>query len=186
MRAPLSRLLLTGLVILAAGCGELEDGDRTAAAKATDDPTQELWGTTIHITDAGRPVAEVRAGYIRKYAERGITEIDSGLAVEFYDREGRRNSTLTAHTGTVHEADRSLVARGEVVLVTGDSLKLETDELHWEDASGKLRAPGHVRLHTRTAVEEGYGFEGDPDLKRWSLREVRGVSSRGSGRGLAP
>ena len=186
LRAPPFYLLLTGLVTLAAGCGKLEDGDKTAVAKATDAPAQELWGTTIRLTDAGRPVAEVQAGHIRKYTERGITEIDSGLVVEFYDREGLHNSTLTAYTGTIREADRSLVARGNVVLVTGDSLKLETDELHWEDTSGKLLAPGHVRLHTRTAVEEGFGFEGDPDLKRWSLREVRGVASRGGGRSLAP
>ncbi len=61
-----------------------------------------------------------------------------------------------------------------VRITTATSEILETDELWWDRGSGRLRAPGWVRLQTPKEEVRGYGLESTNNLRSYKLRRIQG------------
>ena len=61
-----------------------------------------------------------------------------------------------------------------VRITTATSEILETDELWWDRSSGRLQAPGWVRLQTPKEEVRGYGLESTNNLRSYKLRRIQG------------
>jgi len=172
--------LLTGILtvafLLAAGCTSKEEPPSGGGSPSGVVPDQESWNSTIIFSQSGITTAVISAAHLMKFEKKGITELDGGLKVDFYNRDGTHSSTLTAERATVDERSEELKAIGNVVVISDDGSKLETDELIWDNSRRKIVADGPVTIATRSGVERGIGFESDPDLKRWTMRKVIGRS----------
>jgi LPS export ABC transporter protein LptC len=96
------------------------------------------------------------------------------VRIDFFDREGKKNSTLTADQGIVFQRTNDLEARGKVRVTTESGVTLETDSLRWQNARGKIVSDAFVRVTRNGDVVTGYGFESDATLEHFHLaREVR-------------
>lgn len=72
-----------------------------------------------------------------------------GVNLEMFDPNGVRNATVVSVAGDYNASVGAMVARGSVVLVTKEGLRIETEELHydpgthrvWSDVKTRLRYP---------------------------------------------
>lgn len=117
----------------------------------------------------------IRAGHIQIYEEKQIIKAEGALRIDFYNRDdGSHASTLTAKRGEINQNTKNMSAWGNVRVVADDGVKLETDELRWDNNRQKILADGSVKMVTKNGIEQGVGFESDSNLKHWIMRNVRG------------
>ncbi len=98
-------------------------------------PDQEFKSSRIIITEKGITTAIVWAHRASVFEDRNYTVIEDSIAIEFFNKEGKRVSTLTAMSGEVWGLFRkvdSLKAAGNVVIVSEQrNAKMETPGILW-------------------------------------------------------
>ena len=96
--------LLLGLLIpflFLFSCGSEDEGAPQLIKQATPTPDQESWKSQVVITDNGRRVAEIWAGYIAVFNQENRTLLRDSIHVDFYNSLGKHKSVLTADEGIV-------------------------------------------------------------------------------------
>ncbi len=169
-------LLVVLILFILAGCEKVEQGSAPSGSHKNL-PEQESWDSEIILSQSGRTTAIVQAKHLTKYQQ--TVEIDEGLKVDFFDKDGSHSSVLTAAKGTIDQRTNNLRATGNVVLISDEGSQLRTEQLRWDNRRGKVLAEGEVTISTEQMSETGTGFEAYPDLKRWSMKQVTGRSKQG-------
>lgn len=163
----LSMLLAAG----AAGCHK--DAPSTPSAEDVQVPDQEARDFTLTESSEGKKSWTLWASYAAMYNDRNLVNART-VRIDFFDREGKKNSSLTADQGLVYQRTNDLEARGRVRVTTETGVTLETDSLRWQNATGKIVSDAFVRVTRHGDVVTGYGFESDATLEHFHLaREVR-------------
>jgi len=166
------------LLVFLVGCSKVDENQPTKNSQTIDVPDQESWQSVITITKDGKRVAEVWAGYIALYNEKQITLLKDSIHIDFFDREGKHNSILTADSGIVYNKTNNLVAEGNVVVISDSGIVLETEQLRWDNKKQKIVSDVPVRFTTATDTLIGDSFISDPDLRNYEIRNARGYSRR--------
>jgi LPS export ABC transporter protein LptC len=146
----------------------------SSAGIGPDVPTQESWNASITFTDSGKTTAVLRAGHIAMFGDKRTTRLDSGVTVDFFDRNERHTSVLTARQGRVDDVTHDFVARDSVVVVSDSGTTLRTQELFWNNGSQKVTTPGFVDIVSPTEHIQGHGLESDQGLRHYSILRVTG------------
>lgn len=128
-----------------------------------------------------RPRFEIRADYRAVY-ERGdssytVLTVDSDTSGRFvtaylFDARGDSSATLTAHRVVYYDQQERLEAEGNVVVVTTDGRRLESEHLVWLEAEREVRTPGFVRITMPDEWVQGYGLVADENLETYRLERV--------------
>jgi LPS export ABC transporter protein LptC len=171
-RRLLRRVLVAAFVCaLALGCQS-----RPASTPSRTDvrlPDQEARDFTLTESSEGKKNWTLWAAYAAMYNDQSLVDARP-VRIEFFDKEGKRFSTLVAQQGRVHQRTNDLEARGQVLVTTESGIRMETDSLRWQNAAGKIVSDGFVKVTRKYDVVTGYGFESDPSLDHFHLRrEVR-------------
>lgn len=161
------RLAATALGLLAAGavaaCSE-PGGPPVSQNPLADSAEQVMFGVTAALHAAG-----VNKGSLRSdsafFFESGTRMELFGVHITFFDAVGTPSGNLTAERGTYRPSRRSMTARQNVVVTNVEGRRLETPELHFDEAINQISSdstfvvstPGGERL-------EGIGFTSDPHL----------------------
>jgi LPS export ABC transporter protein LptC len=160
------------ILLLTAGCGTpvpepIEEG--TSASM----PTQTFRNLELRETTEGKLEWVLRARTAWQGASGAPTRLES-LRVDFYQRSDEIRSVLTADSGRVDSREGNLEARGNVVVITPEGNRLETEQLSWDRKGARVTSEVEVRLVRGRDVLTGIGFESDPNLERFRLlKEVR-------------
>jgi len=170
-------LALTVTVLIVTSCAEVSIPP-APLKKSQDVPDQELWNATITFTRDGIPVAVIQAGYIAKFSRRSATYLDSGIVVDFFSKEGKHASRLTAEKGQVDEVRKDLLATGDVVAKTDSGATLKTPALRWDNRSRQIISDAEVIVTTATDTLYGIGFVSDENLENWEIQKPTGRSFR--------
>ena len=170
------RLAATLLLALAlVGCSEktISEGDQASSADSTLRPDSEVQGATVYLYDRQEVTTEIRADLIRRFEAIDST-MGYILDIDFFDSLGAVSSNLVGDSGVIRENTQRLQVYGEVVVVTQDSARLETDYLTWDPEIGKIQSDAFVKFTRGEDIMTGWGMEADPDLGR--LRILSQVS----------
>jgi LPS export ABC transporter protein LptC len=169
------------LILLAAGCGTEDPGDEPVP-RPEGIPNQIVENLVLKETKSGRLQWVLDARRALRYNGRP-TELE-GLSIRFYDAGGDSvESTLTAEGGTVDEETRELLARGDVVVLTSDGIRLESPELRWDPEIEKITTETEVMVADGDNVLHGQGITSDIHLKSYVIhRDVRGTLRDEDGR----
>jgi len=175
-------LFLVVVALMVVSCAEISIPP-APLKKSQDVPDQELWDATITFTRDGIPVAVIQAGHISKFSRRSVTYLDSNMVVDFFSKEGKHASRLTAEKGQVDEVRKDLLATGNVVVadprVRGDSgATLKTPALRWDNRSRRIISDAEVIVTTATDTLYGIGFVSDENLENWEIQKPTGRSFR--------
>ena len=136
-------------------------------------PDQEARDFTLTESLEGRKNWTLHAVYAAMYNNQNLVDART-VRIEFFDKDGKKFSTLLADEGRVYQRSNDLEARGHVRVTTESGIFMETDSLRWQNARGKIVSDGFVRVTRQHDVVTGYGFESDPSLDHFTLRqEVR-------------
>jgi LPS export ABC transporter protein LptC len=148
------------------------------AKKSQDVPDQELWNAKITFTRDGVPVAVIQSGHISKFSRRSTTYLDSGVVVDFFSKEGKHASRVTAEKGQVDEFRKDLLATGDVVAATDSGATLRTPALRWDNKSRHIVSDAEVIVTTATDTLYGIGFVSDENLENWEIQKPTGRTFR--------
>ena len=168
----MSRVIIIALAVvgmfLASAC---EEKMKTKVKNVSGDelPDQESWNSTTTFSDSGRVRAILQSGHIRMFEGRQETLIDSGLVVDFFGRDGKHTSTLTADRGRVNDETKDLEAFENVVFRSDSGTVVETEYIYWENFNKKVRGDQFVTITSPSERLQGYGFEADQDLRNYTV-----------------
>jgi LPS export ABC transporter protein LptC len=177
----LLRILALSAVCVIVGCSDrseikapgVDQADSTQVAKPR--PDQQIRGAHIGLFDGPIKTTDIQAEYIEKFVKQDST-LAWGLVVHFYDANGKETSNLTADSGLVRESTKWMVANGNVVVVTEDSSRLETEQLFWYGDQEMIKTDSFVTVYQHGDTLRGYGLETDHGLKRVKIkRQVSGT-----------
>lgn len=164
-------LLLTSIVIL--GCQTNSPPEVEKAGVRL--PDSELEEATIIFTIQGVRRMLLKADYIARYEKEDSTTARE-VHADFYDQEGKHSSVLTSRSGIIKEKSKELWVSGEVVVVTDEGVKLETETLRWDPNIDRIVTEDFVKVTREKDILTGYGLETDQELKNIRIkREVKGI-----------
>lgn len=173
-RAGVARAGLVLLLLLAVVGGLGCDEDRTELPPGMENfPEQQTTDYHTRHTKGGVPVWELSGNVAERYPGEPTMNL-TGVHMVFF-REGARDAVLTSDTGEVDQRTQATVARGNVVVITEEGRKLESEILHWDPERELIHTDAFVRFTDGDQVLTGYGLETDPDLTNVViLRQVEG------------
>ncbi len=181
MRHPASssaaRILILLAVLVLPGCEKEREKPKNTVDIPDNAPDDESWNSSILFTDSSSTRARLQVGHARRYISRMETLLDSGVYVEFFDREGAMAATLVADSARVDDRTRDMVAYGAVhVQSDANQTTVDTDRLYWDNNRRLLHSDAHVRVvdRIRKRTIEGIGFESDESLKNYRIYRVSG------------
>ncbi len=169
LRLAVATAAVLGLAALAAGCGQRRVA--SPAGSTGELPDQEVSDFVLTETNQGTPAWTLFARYAATYSARN-TIIARSIRVDFFDREGKGTSTLTAREGEINQSSRNMVARGNVVLKSSEGTRMTSQEMRFLNAEQRIRVPETqlVRVERAGDVLTGYGFESDPELHHFEFK----------------
>lgn len=170
--------LLAALLVLVPGSGCHKDKASGPLEDQTGEiPDQEGWNSTVHATRKGQPEAIVSYGHMRRFSSRKRVYFDEGVAVDFYDVNGRKRSRLDAERGEMNESTNDITATGHVVVVSDTGITLFTESLGYRQSTGKISSDVDVVLISNKGdTLYGRGFESDTQMRNWRIRQLSGAS----------
>ena len=166
-------VMVLSMLLAAQVTGCHGDAPSTPSGEEVRIPDQEARDFTLTESSEGKKSWTLWSSYAAMYNDRNLVDART-VRIDFFDREGKKNSTLTADQGLVFQRTNDLEARGKVRVTTESGVTLETDSLRWQNARGKIVSDAFVRVTRHGDVVTGYGFESDATLEHFHLaREVR-------------
>jgi len=137
-------------------------------------PDQESFGVTVTEFKGDTKKWIFYADYVATYNDSRLSKAKK-IKIDFFDETGNRFSTLTADSGLIMEKSKDLIAQGNVVMVSNDGTRLETEELKWDNRKGKVVSDLFVRITQGDNVITGIGLESDPRLEHFEIKNrIRG------------
>ena len=170
--------LATLLLLLLVGCESERPGpDPNAPVINPEDPDQVTRNTTLIVNDSNWTRIRLQTGRARKYQSRMETLLDSGVYVEFFDRDGSINATLIADSARIDDRTGDMSAYGTVhVDSPANKTTVDTEQLFYLANEHRLRSRSHVRIKDdlKGRTLEGIGFDSDDKLQEYTIFKVTG------------
>jgi LPS export ABC transporter protein LptC len=172
-------LLCSSLWVLSAssGCTNRQSGS-IVKVDSTETPEQELWGSTVILSKNGTITSRIQAGHISRFKGRAETMLDSGVVVDFYDKDGKHTSVMTSKYGKVQGEQNDLYAWGNVVVTSDSGHVLRTAAIQWDHTTQKIRSDTFVTITTQLDTLHGYGLVSDDNLENWEIGQPTGETVR--------
>ena len=94
-----------------------------------------------------------------------------------------RNWTVTGDEGQLNQETKDVELRGNVVLVSSDGLRLETEQLRWDAEGQRAWTDAPVTIYQNGTVVRGTGFESRLTEEATRIKgRVRAIFKRGAPR----
>jgi LPS export ABC transporter protein LptC len=167
-----------GLILAALIACEDPGARPTATIQAPDSADQVLEGFSHFVTNDGVRRSRVEADTAFFYESTQVTELRN-VKVVFYDLKGEESSTLTSRRGSYRWVDGSMEANENVVVVSPDGRRLQTETLRYDNASNTILTDKHFTFERGTEHLEGNSFRSDPDFRNVVTDRPRGVAGDG-------
>ena len=131
----------------------------------------------IH-TEFGKIKVKISAKKIERFISSNprLVFTDS-IVVIFFDRNSDTLSNLQANKALINETENLMHVSDNVILISSNGNKLETNHLSWDEKKEKIFTEENVIITTDKEVINAQGFVSDPDFIEYSLHKVNGVLS---------
>lgn len=131
----------------------------------------------IH-TEFGKIKVKISAKKIERFINSNprLVFTDS-IVVIFFDRNSDTLSNLQANKALINETENLMHVSDNVILISSNGNKLETNYLSWDEKKEKIFTEENVIITTDKEVINAQGFVSDPDFIEYSLHKVNGVLS---------
>jgi len=164
--------------IICIGCDNEETSSVNQNTDAEKLPSQEGYDSELYLTKAGIKQAVLHYGHMQRYEDEKVVYFDEGIELDFYDKNGKHTSYISAEKGKFFENSEDVIGQGNVIVVSDTGMTLFTEELRWDSEMNKIFSDTLVMITTKEGdTLYGKGFESDPDLTRRVIYQPWGVSS---------
>ena len=134
----------------------------------------------IEYTDSGILKAKVHSPLFvgMKQVKNPYIEMPKGVRVEFLKGGTLVESYLTSEYGISYTEKKIIIVRRnvEVLNIKGDTM--QTEELIWDQNTGRIHTDKFVVIKTRTQNIWGDGMSSDQTFTDWEINNVRGTINK--------
>ena len=144
----------------------------------------------VHLQEQGRDGSrwQLDAEYSETFEEQNKTTMKKvTVKVDQPSKgdQGSRSWTVTGDEGDLNQETKNVELRGNVVLISSDGLRLETDRLRWDAEAQRAWTEDPVVIYRAGAVVRGTGFESKVADEISSIKgRVRATFKKGTGVGV--
>lgn len=170
------RLISLLVVTASIGC----KNDPAVVKQLTKDvemPVSSTKNVEMLYTDSARLRAKVKAPRRDTYlGEKERIEFTDGVEVMFYGEDGSESGELKAKYAINNTKSEQMIARNNVQLVNKlEGKHLETEELIWDQKSGRIYSDKFSKITSKQEVIYGDGFESNQDFSQYRILKIRGI-----------
>ena len=101
-------------------------------------------------------------------------EFPDGMDVDFFGSGQRVDSQLRSDYAIRFDKKKQIVVRDSVVWLGSGGEQLDTEELTWDERTGKVFTNRFVTLRRPEEIVYGVGFEANQDFSRATIKAVEG------------
>lgn len=165
--AALLGLVLTGVF----GCGDSGEPAPTASpvAKKARVPEQQFFDYRLIESTSGVRQWVLQSEKMLKFAGEQEVELVT-IHMDFF-RDGEHFSVLTADSGKANLDTKNIHTWGNVIVVTDDGRKLETEDLYFNNETELIHNDVFNRFTREGDVLTGIGLEATPDLEYIEIKQ---------------
>lgn len=110
-----------------------------------------------------------------RYAPEPYREFRHGVDIVSYDSLGQVKSTLVGNYAINFTNLKLWEVRGSVRATSNEGRALETEQLYWNEATGRIYSNVDTDLFLGEDIVRGQGFESDQNMKYWVFRKGHGT-----------
>jgi LPS export ABC transporter protein LptC len=141
----------------------------------------------VHLQEQGRDGSrwQLDAEYSETFEEQNKTTMKKVTVKVDQPSKGdqaSRSWTVTGDEGDLNQETKNVELRGNVILISSDGLRLETDRLRWDAEAQRAWTEDPVVIYRAGAVVHGTGFESKVAEEISSIKgRVRATFKKGTG-----
>lgn len=134
-------------------------------------------GVTIYYSSKAIVKARLFSNeFVRNEAGRPpYVDMNKGLQMDFFNDSAVQTSKLTARYARYYEQQNNILIRDSVVVINSKGERLDTEELVWNQKSGRFFTDKFVRISSPTQVLFGDGMEANQDFTWYRIRNLKGM-----------
>lgn len=176
MRLP--SLLLALIPFLA--CSRLETANYRSKKHDSVATREIAENVTIEYTDSGLLKARIKSTELVavKNVREPYVEMPKGIKAEFIGASGKVESYLFSEYGISYTKKKRVVVRRNVRVLNIKCERLETEELVWDQASGRIYTDKFVKITTPDQIITGEGMESNQTFTDWEILNVSGTINK--------
>ena len=167
-------LLATILIFTFVSCKEKLKPNTTNDLITAELPSQESFESHVVFSDSGITRAMLWSDHILYYSDKAEYLLQKNVKVDFHNRDGIRNSVLTADSAKIDDITKNMTAFGNVRVVSDSGTVLTTTEMHWINDTRMIMGDKFVTISSPLETIQGYGFESDQNLTHYEIKRVSG------------
>ena len=138
-------------------------------------PIEEIKEAKLLHTENGKIKVYIKANKIERFQHQKPELLLKKMKVFFYNASSDLQSILKANNASIDEDQKIMLAQNNVVLISKDDKKLETEELIWDEKKNKIYTDKKVKITTNKEVVYGEGFISTPDFSEYSIAKIHGT-----------
>ncbi|MCU0366130.1 MAG: LPS export ABC transporter periplasmic protein LptC [Bacteroidales bacterium] len=167
----IAAVLLTGTVFLLS-CEKKREVLKELTIKEL--PSLSARNIETMYSDSGKVTLVVRSPLINQYTggDEPHTLFPEGITVLFYDKKTEPQASISSKYARYTEKDKLWELRDSVVAVNTEGDILETELLFWSEPRESVWSDRFVRITGKDQIIMGTGFESDPRLTKWKIKNV--------------
>ncbi|TYP97884.1 LPS export ABC transporter protein LptC [Tenacibaculum adriaticum] len=134
---------------------------------------------TYHVyKDSGRITSKLITSLLYDFSNRKehpYNEFPEGVKIVMIDKNGKDSTTVTGNYALSYTKTSVSEIKGNVVIINHtDKVKLETNQLFWDQKEAYFFTEDGFRLTTPRDTINGFGFEAKQDLTKWIAKDITG------------
>ena len=149
----------------------------TAEASAGDVPTMMTRNVETLISDSGvtRYRINTPLWYMYDEVKEPYWKFPDGLNLVKFDNFFRAEATVDADSATYFKNKQVWRLDGNVNISNVMNEKFLTQQLFWDQRGRKLYSDSFIHIERTDRVLEGYGFESNEQMTRYTIKRVSGI-----------
>ena len=137
---------------------------------------EEIKGAELLHTENGKIKIRIIADRIERFHDQQPELVFSErMEIYFYNESFKLLSTLMASDAFIDGNTKIMLAQNNVVLISNDKKKLETEELIWDEKQEKMYTDKKVKITTQKEIIYGAGFTSNADFSEYSITKIHGT-----------
>lgn len=160
-------IALIFILLVLVSCG---NSNKPAGKTGESKNAVTMKGFTLVQTISGNKKLEIKAEEAQIFPKEKIIKFNV-VKAKYFDK-GKEISDLKSNEGLIYTDTNDMEISGNVVLITQDKSKLETEKLKWADKAGKLITDKFVKVTKGDNIMTGIGMESDMMLENVLIKKV--------------
>jgi LPS export ABC transporter protein LptC len=164
-------------VLLVAACTDLSNEELRKRSRDTIQAKETAEQVEITYTDSGLLKARLQAPLMIavKQAKEPYMEMPKGLKGTFYGNDGAVESYLSSEYAISYNESKKVILRRNVEVLNVKGERLNTEELHWDQKSGRIYTDKFVQITTAGQIIMGDGMTANQTFTEWEINRYRGT-----------